>query len=254
MSPIAAQCWTIREQLKTPEQVPQTLARVREIGYEAVETGAFVGGLDARAQKAVLDQVGLAAAGLHVGLAEALEKPEEVLETLHHLGTRYATVSFGPDRYWSADGWKRLADELSAPAESFRRDGFTLAYHNHSHEFMRFGGRSGFEILVQESDPALALQIDTYWVAHGGADPVYWLKKLAGRIPQVHMKDYVISAEREVVFAEVGEGNLNWPAILEAAAAGGAEWYIVEQDRCLLHEPLESLAVSLRNMKSWGLG
>jgi len=54
------------------------------------------------------------------------------------------------------------------------------------------------------------------------------------------------------VFAEVGEGNLNWPAILEASEAAKVQYYIVEQDTCQ-RDPMESIAISLRNMKSWGL-
>ena len=49
--------------------------------------------------------------------------------------------------------------------------------------------------------------------------------------------------------AEVGEGNLNWPSILEAAKEAGVEWYIVEQDTCQ-RDPFESLSISLRNLRT----
>jgi sugar phosphate isomerase/epimerase len=58
--------------------------------------------------------------------------------------------------------------------------------------------------------------------------------------------------EKKQIMAEVGEGNLNWPAILDACKTAGVEWYLVEQDVCQ-RDPFESLAISLRNMKSWGL-
>ena len=57
---------------------------------------------------------------------------------------------------------------------------------------------------------------------------------------------------REQLMAEVGEGNLNWPAILEACKAAGVEWYIIEQDVCQ-RDPLESLGISLRNVRAMGL-
>jgi sugar phosphate isomerase/epimerase len=56
----------------------------------------------------------------------------------------------------------------------------------------------------------------------------------------------------EQLMAEVGEGNLNWPAILQACREAGVEWYIVEQDICQ-RDPLESLGISLRNLQAMGL-
>jgi len=52
--------------------------------------------------------------------------------------------------------------------------------------------------------------------------------------------------------AEVGEGNLNWPAILDACRSSGTEIYAVEQDICQ-RDPFESLAVSYRNLQAMGL-
>jgi sugar phosphate isomerase/epimerase len=51
---------------------------------------------------------------------------------------------------------------------------------------------------------------------------------------------------------EVGEGNLNWPEIIEACRHAGVEYYAVEQDTCC-RDPFESLAISLRNLKAMGL-
>ena len=89
-------------------------------------------------------------------------------------------------------------------------------------------------------------------MAHGGADPAAWLRRLSGRVPSIHVKDMTINAKREHKMCEVGAGNLNWPEILKAAKEAGVEHYIVERDAGDL-DPFESLAISLRNLKSWGL-
>ena len=177
---------------------------------------------------------------------------ERIFEQLHTLGCTRTAVGGAPAKFSSADGWKRAAAELSETALAYREAGFQFGYHNHSFEFMRFGERSGFEILTDESDPALLVEMDTYWVAHGGADPAHWLRRLAGRVPYIHVKDFTISPERKQTFTEVGEGNLNWPEILDAARGAGVEWYIVEQDTCP-GDPIDSLALSLKNMRAWGL-
>jgi sugar phosphate isomerase/epimerase len=59
-----------------------------------------------------------------------------------------------------------------------------------------------------------------------------------------------ITPEREQRMAEIGEGNLNWPAILKAAREGGVEWYLVEQDACYGRDPFESLAISFQYLKN----
>jgi sugar phosphate isomerase/epimerase len=77
------------------------------------------------------------------------------------------------------------------------------------------------------------------------------VRKAKGRADLLHVKDMAIKA-REQLFAEVGEGNLNWPAIMAAAADAGTQWYIVEQDTCQ-RDPFEALAISFKNLQGMGL-
>jgi len=129
--------------------------------------------------------------------------------------------------------------------------GFVFVYHNHSFEFQKFDGKTGLEILYEESDPQVFFsEIDTYWVQHGGGDPADWIRRLKGRAPVVHFKDMVMGKDGQMM-AEVGEGNLNWPAIIEACDYAGVEWLIVEQDICQ-RDPFESLGISLKNLKAMG--
>jgi len=130
--------------------------------------------------------------------------------------------------------------------------GLTFGYHNHSFELEKFDGKTGLEILYGESDPdVFTAEIDTYWIQHGGGDPAAWIRRVAGRSPLVHLKDMVMRGSEQLM-AEVGEGNLNWPAILEACREACVEWYIVEQDVCQ-RDPFESLGISLRNLQAMGL-
>ena len=65
------------------------------------------------------------------------------------------------------------------------------------------------------------------------------------------MKDMAMHGG-EQFYAEVGEGNLDWPGILAAAEEAGVQWYIVEQDICQ-RDPFASLAISFNNLKAMGL-
>jgi sugar phosphate isomerase/epimerase len=91
--------------------------------------------------------------------------------------------------------------------------------------------------------------LDTYWVKHGGEDPVAYIKKLSGRCPILHLKDMADDAERS--FAEVGEGILDFPAIFAAGEKAGAVWAMVEQDICP-GDPLDSIRTSLANLRKMG--
>jgi len=92
-------------------------------------------------------------------------------------------------------------------------------------------------------------------VQRGGADPAAWVAKCAARgpLPVMHLKDFAVNpADKAPLFAEIGEGNLNWPAILKACKKAQVRWYCVEQDVCP-RDPFESLAISYNNLVKMGL-
>ncbi len=157
-----------------------------------------------------------------------------------------------PNEYRNKKGYAEFAKQASEIAHKLKEHGITYGYHNHSFEFVRYDGKTGQDILFETSDPQVFnFEIDTYWIQDGGASPSAWIRKVINRVPTVHMKDMIVHNGGHM-FAPVGEGNLDWPAILEANNAAGVKYYIVEQDRHL-SDPLENIAASYRNMKSWGL-
>ncbi len=252
-SVIGAQLYTVREFTKTPADIARTLHKVRAIGYEAVQLSAL-GPIDTAELKRILDGEGLTVAATHVAWNRLRDETQAVIDEHHLLGCRYVAIGSMPGEYRSAgaEGYARFAREASELGRRLKQAGLVFGYHNHSFELERFNGRTGLEILYSESDPeAFTAEIDTYWIQHGGGDPADWIRRLKGRIPLVHLKDMAIRG-REQLMAEVGEGNLNWPAILAACREAGVVWYLVEQDICQ-RDPFESLAISLRNLKAMGL-
>jgi len=249
---IAAQLFTLRDFTKTPADIVRTMTRVREIGYRAVQCSAL-GPIDPAELRRILDAQGLFCCATHVGFERMRDDPQGVIAEHKILGCPLTAVGGLPQSYRNAEGYHRFAKEASAVAKRLKDEGGPVwGYHNHSFELEKFDGRTGLEILYAESDPAyFTAEIDTYWITHGGADPAFWIRSLKGRIPLVHFKDMVMKDGKQLM-AEVGEGNLNWPAILKACKAAGVQWYLVEQDVCQ-RDPFESLAISLRNMNGWGL-
>jgi sugar phosphate isomerase/epimerase len=248
---LAAQLYTLRDYLKTPADIAVTLPRVAALGYRAVQLSAL-GPIPVRELKEILDGCGLAVCATHESFERLRDDLDTVAEEHALLGCGYVAIGGIPVSYRNAAGYPAFAREASAVARRMKERGLTFGYHNHSFELERFDGRTALEILYAESDPEVfTAEIDTYWIQHGGGDPAWWIRRVAGRAPVVHLKDMAVVGGKPVM-AEVGEGNLNWPAILEACRDAGVQWYVVEQDTCQ-RDPFESLGISLRNLRAMGL-
>jgi sugar phosphate isomerase/epimerase len=250
-SSIAAQLYTLRDYTKTPEDIATTLHRVKAIGYDAVQLSAL-GPIEPAELRQILDEEDLVVCATHVSYERLRDDTAAVVDEHRTWNCRHVAIGGLPAAYKSHEGYHRFAREASEVARRLADEGLTFGYHNHSFELEKFGDRTGLAILYEESDPEVfTSELDTYWLQHGGADPAQWIRSLAGRAPLVHLKDMAVK-DNTPIMAEVGEGNLNWPAILDACKEAGVLWYIVEQDHCQ-RDPFDSLALSLKNLKSMGI-
>ena len=249
-SSLAVTLYTLRDFTKTPSEIANTLRRVKSIGYDNIQLSAL-GPIDPGELGRMANAEGLNICATHVSY-ERLRDDLNAVVAEHHLW-ECSQVAIGalPSDYRDLQGYRSFAQETGALMRSLEREGLTFSYHNHNWELERHNGRTGLGILLAECDPAVCFEIDTYWIQAGGGDPADWTRRVKGRAPLLHLKDMGVS-DRKPVMTEVGEGNLNWPAILDAAQEAGVQWYIVEQDWCA-RDPFESIAISLRNLKAMGL-
>jgi sugar phosphate isomerase/epimerase len=243
---VAAQLYTLRDHLKTPQQIANALRRVRKIGYEAVQI-AGLGPIENSELAKILDGEGLICCSSHENSETILTSPEAVAEKLNILGCTYTAYPYPRDvDMGSMRSVRTLARQLSNAGRVLSENGKVLAYHNHELEFTRIRNRTVMEILLAESDPRyLQVELDVHWAQAGGVSPEGWCRKLKGRLPVIHLKDYAVTPDRKRVFAEVGSGNLNWPEIIRDADASGCSWFVVEQDGDWLdNDPFRSLRQS----------
>ncbi len=250
---LAAQLYTVRQFTQTAPDFAASMKKVRAMGYRAVQISA-IGPIPPSEVKAILDGEGLVVCNTHIGGDRLWGDLPSVIAEHQLWQCRHVAIGSMPKSYRDAgeDGFHRFAVEASEVGRKLYEAGLTFSYHNHSFEFERYGGKTGLDIIYEESDPRyLQAEIDTYWVQHGGGDPTAWVRQVAGRMPVVHLKDMVILNGAQTM-AEVGEGNLNWPAILQACREAGVQWYAVEQDVCQ-RDPFESLAMSYHNLQAMGL-
>lgn len=250
---LAAQLYTVRQFTQTPSDIAATLKKVRAIGYRAVQVSAF-GPIEPKELKALLDGEGLYLCITHTPYDRLTGDLDAVIAEHKLWNCPNVAVGSMPNKFREAGeaGYLAFAKEANEIGRRLYEAGLTFSYHNHNFEFERFGRRLGLDILLEETDPRyVQAEIDTYWVQAGGGDVVQWIRKVQGRMPVVHLKDMAIQ-NRTQIMAEIGEGNLNWPAILEACRQAGVRWYAIEQDVCQ-RDPFESLAISYRNLKAMGM-
>ena len=250
-SQIAAQLYTLRDFTKTPKDIASTLAKVKKMGYDAVQLSAM-GKIDPKELNKILQTEGLVCCATHEDIERLRDEPNAVMDEHKLWNCKYTAIGgFFPQKPVAKD-WPDFAKSFNAIARKYEASPLRLGYHNHSHEFARYDSKTALQTLLDNFSKDVWMEIDTYWIQHGGADPAAWIDKVAGRIPCVHLKDMAITNDREQLMAEVGEGNLNWPSILAACKRAKVEWYVVEQDTCQ-RDPFESMAISLKNVKQMGI-
>ena len=250
LTQVAAQLYTVRDFCQTAAALAATAKKIRAIGYEAVQLSGL-GPIPTAEIVRIMAGEGLTICATHEPSAVILEEPEKAIDTLRQLGCRLTAYPYPQDvDFGSADSINTLVRKLDAAGAKLRAAGFTLGYHNHDIEFLKFEGAPVLDYLFARTDPRnLVSELDTYWVQYGGGDCVEWCRKLRGRLPFIHLKDYVMTRERKPTFGEIGEGTLPFARIISEAEASGCQWFIVEQDTCP-RDPFASLRTSFEYLKA----
>lgn len=223
-----------------------TLYRLADIGYETVEIGDFTQ-LSTRELSAALKRAGLSMTCVHFGIGYQEIWTKHIMEFADALGAKYIGY---PALRWgdtdNAENYKKEAEVMNRLGRLYKENGFKMIYHNHNFEFRVFDGKYGLDILRENTDPDLVtFELDTYWIARGGENPVSYINKFAGRTEVLHCKDKTA----DDFFAPVGEGTLDFKAIINAAVSSGVQTLLVEQD-AHRKPAFECAALSYINLKS----
>lgn len=254
---LAAQLYTIRDHCKTPADIATSMKKIAAIGYKAVQASAL-GPIEPKELKKILDDNGLECCATHDAMDALLKKTESVIEKHRTLGCKFVALGgfFPKAEEMTESHWSKFADDFNAASKKFEGSGVRLGYHNHHHEFASLSGpgsKTIWQLLIDRLSPDVFLEIDTYWVQHGGADPAAWIEKLAGRVPCIHLKDMGVAPDKTHQMRSVGAGNMNFDRILSAANSASVRWKIVEQDHTYGLDPFDCLKSSLEWLKARGL-
>lgn len=274
--PVGLQLYTLGDEPKA--DLDATFARLAAIGYRDIELPQLYGKSPAEV-RAAADRAGVAISSIHLAVSTQPvldpaslmlnSDPARIADGLGALGARAGVLPIAPfpanmkpragENFMTmiprafaeagADHWKRTAAMLNERAALLKPLGVTLGYHNHNIEFAPIGDTTGWEVLMRETDPSLVfVEADVGWVAAAGLDPVAFLRRYAGRVRWLHVKD--LKPETAANFAlnmaptEVGSGKQDWARILPAAHRAGVRHFYVEQEPPFAMSRMEAAAKS----------
>lgn len=231
------QLYTVRASMAA--DVPGTLRAIAGIGYKEVEFAGF-GDHSPQQVRGLLDDLELKSPSSHVDAVIVRDDPLSLIEMATAIGNDYLTIAWlNPDDRQSLDDYKRWAETFNHAGEVCRENGLRLAYHNHDFEFMSLGGQVPFDILLDETDPALVdFELDFFWVRKAGQDIVQVLNKSPDRFTMAHIKDM----DEQGDMTDVGTGVIAFEDILGNEAAIGLRHLFVEHDQP--SDPFKSAAIS----------
>lgn len=217
---LGIQLYSVREDLK--KDFAGTIREVAKIGFDGVEFFGQFGGLEPAAVRALLDGLKLKCLTNYTSTAQAADPASDAYRYAAVLGQRFLT-SGDADKV-NEQAWPGVVALVPKAAQTAKAKGLTYLYHNHHQEFAPVGGKPAFDPLL--AMPELHFEFDTAWLAKGGVDPVAFLRRFAGRIPLLHVKDIT----KDWQLTEIGRGSLDFAAIVQAARASGVQWLVYEQD------------------------
>jgi len=252
---LAVQLYTLHKLLGTEAGFASSLEKISAIGYPAVQLSA-VGAMNgespevsAERARQLLDDNGLKCIATHRSWDSLAKNTEFEIEFHQTLGCDFTAIGGLPGEYGSRgfEGYQAFLVDSAPVIAKLKAAGIRFGYHNHAHEFQRAFFKDGFpytfyDEFIENGGPDFLLEVDVYWVSHGGANPETVMRRAAGRVPVIHVKDKEVEGN-ESFMAPIGEGNLDWRNLIPACDAAGVEWYAVEQDVCR-RDPFDCLKSS----------
>ncbi|MDO6450959.1 sugar phosphate isomerase/epimerase [Oceanobacillus profundus] len=258
----------------------ETMKRLHELGFRAVEVSQIPMTVEnVQALKQASEEFNIEIAALSAGLepmlpgapGETLSKDfEKIVEDCKTLNCNYIRIGMLPLNVMSdKDQILAFIERAEAMAERLAAHGIELYYHTHHIEFQKYDGEYLLD-MMKNNTSKLGFELDVHWIQRAGVNPVTFIQEYKDRIALLHLKDYRIGKldvneddlkdmaaffhkfTNLIEFAEVGEGNLDIPAVIAAGLESGAKYFLIEQDDTYGRDPFDCLQTSAENLRKLG--
>ena len=250
-----AQMYSLRDKTQTLAGYEECFAKVKEMGYEAVQIS---GGMpcDPHFLAELSRKNGLLIPTTHSPFDRIVNDTDRLIEEHKIFGADEIGIGGMPTEFRETkEAVRSFIKKLEEPVRKMKAAGLHFGYHNHHFEFAHMEPhKPALELFYEKTcSKCVFSELDVHWVQRGGANPETWIRKLAGRIPVIHFKDFAM-IELNPVFCEIGEGNLEWNKIIQACRDTGIRWYSIEQDAPYPGRDIfESMKISFNNLKAMGV-
>ena len=253
---LGVQLYTIRDYMQTAEDIRASFKKLKAIGIDQVQTAGCA--IDYAEFGKIAKEEGIEIIGTHDKFD--LMRDDFEASYANHKALGMVELNMGIGGYFriEANEIYDFIKDANVVAKKVAEKGGKFTYHNHHSEFLKLeNGKNMMEMLVEDLDPDNATYVlDTHWVQRGGGDPIWWINRLAGKIDILHLKDMTVVKDEngEIIpyITEVGNGNLNWDGILDAAENTGVKYYVIEQDANWIDgDPFKSLEFSVNFLKKY---
>jgi len=262
VAPAGLQLYSLR--LQAMRDMRGALDQARSLGFREIEI-AGTGALSAADFAQELRARRLTAIGAHTRYVQLQKGIAGAILEAKTIGAKYVITSLPKPivaQVTDENGVGEIARLFNEWGEACREAGLQFACHTHGAEFYKVAPNDEtiFDVLMRKTKPELvALEMDVYWVFLAGQDPAELLRKNPGRWQLMHLKDLrkgvgtgvgAVSAPATDNVA-VGEGQIDWPAVLEAARAAGIRHYFIEDESA---SPLDNIPRSLDYLQRLDVG
>jgi sugar phosphate isomerase/epimerase len=228
--------WTYRKDLK--KDLPGTLAAIHRLGFKDIETASFYD-RSAAEFHALLDKAGFTCSSIIASYDRLKSDLVGVIRDAETLGAKYVITSSIPRKgELTPEDVHRAAADFNEWGRKLKEQGLQFGYHPHGFEFVHAPKDTLFDVLAAKTKPEyVTFEMDVFWFAQGGADPVGYLQRYPDRFQLMHLKDMAKDTKRDLTgrapdetSVALGKGILNWPAILRAAADAAVKYYYIEDE------------------------
>ncbi len=231
---IGAQLFTVRDFCQNLTDFEESLKKIADIGYKNVQVSGTCG-YDPDWLDEKLRENGLKCVITHNPDSKLLSDAKKVCEDNLKFGCRYIGLGC---YHFDTGSLDEFCGNYLTVARTVKENGGYFMYHNHDGEFVKIDGKPIIELLAERMPEDLfGFTLDVFWVQAGGGDPGYWLERLSGRVPCIHLKDFAHGRK----MAPIGDGNINFDRIFEKAKSAGTKYMLVEQDDCYGENPFDCL-------------
>ncbi|MBT8184003.1 MAG: sugar phosphate isomerase/epimerase [Eudoraea sp.] len=251
---IGLQLYSLRNEFK--KDVPGTFARINSWGITKLEDGNDgTQGYTMEEYKALLAKYNLEIVSASAPFDELEQHPETALQRALEYGAKYLVCFWIPHEgtdYTAEDNEKAIA-VFNKAGQLLKANGVTLVYHPHGYEFRPFKDMTLMDEMIRKA-VSFDFEMDVYWVAHAGEDPVEWLRRYPSKFKLMHLKDCEKGVEGNNIGASnvetnvvLGTGQIDIAAVVAEAKKMGLEYLFIEDESSKV---VEQVPKSLKYLKS----